>query len=214
MEKNTATDATEQLLKSFHEAYQAVVERIVTAQEDNVKLAQSIMTNWIDALKGQTENAHTLMSEMEQQINKQQETIQKLAEQTTELYFDFLRASITPFEPSLRLNESLHMCLMALASRYPHHIVDINEQILGPQSLGASGWRAADLIELFRSTDPGLLQAKACLEVNAVRRGIYLLERSEQTPALWVHCGTSGERMPAYQGDLATRRQGQATVCA
>lgn len=214
MEKNTATEATEQLLKSFQEAYQAVVERIATAQEGNVKLAQSIMANWVEVLKGQSENAQTLMSEMEQQINKQRETVQKLAEQTTDLYFDFLRTSLSPFEPSLRLNENLHMCLMALASRYPHHVVDINEQILGPQSLGASGWRAADLIELFRSTDPELLQAKACLEVSAVRRGIYLLERSEQTPALWVHCGTSGEKMPAYQGDLATRRQEHATVSA
>lgn len=212
MEKNSENDATAQLLTSFQEANQAAVKGIVAAQEGNVKLVQSIMTNWIEALKGQTETTQTLMMEMEQQMIKQQEAVQRLAQQTMDRYFDFLHASYALYEPSLRLTENLKICLLALANRYPHHIVDINEQVLGPQSLGASGWRAADLIELFQSTTPGLLQAKARLEVNAARRGIYLLECSEHTPALWVHCGTSGEKMPAYQGDLATRRQEQATI--
>jgi len=212
MEKNTVTEATAQLLTSFQEANQAVLEGIVAAQEGNVKLAQSILTDWLEALKGQTATAQSLMMEMEQQVNKQQEAVQKLAQQTAESYFDFLHASVSPYLPSVRLTENLRICLLALASRYPSHSVDIDEQVLGPQSLGATGWRAADLIELFQSTAPGLLQAKAHLEVSAGERGIYVLERSEQTPALWIHCGTPGEKMPAYQGDLVTRRQAQATM--
>jgi len=212
MEKKTVTNATAQLLRAFQEANQAMVEGIVVAQEGNVKLAQSIMIDWIATLKGQTENAQALTMGMEQQIAKQQEAVLRVAHQIVELYSDFLRASYSPYEPSLRLSENLQNCLLALASRYPHHIVDINEQVLGPQNLGASGWRAADLIELFQSTAPGLLQARACLEVNAANRGIYVLERSEQTPALWVHCGMPGEKMPVYQSDFATRRQEQATM--
>jgi hypothetical protein len=211
MEKITKIDAIAQLLTSLPEANQAVLEGVVAAQEGNVKLAQSMMTNWLEALKEQTENAQTLMDEMEQQMNKQQEAVQRLTQQTTKRSFDFLCASFSSSRPSLRLTENLQICLLALASRYPHHSVDINEEVLGPQNLRASGWRAADLIELFQSTAPELLHAKARLEVNASRKGIYLLERSEQTPALWVHCGTSGEKTPASQGDLATRRQEQAT---
>lgn len=205
MKKNTVTEATAQLLTSFLEANQIVQKEIVAAQEGNVQLAQSILTDWIEALQGQTATAQSLMIEMQQQVNKQQEVVQKLAQQTMESYFDFLHTSVLLYLPSLRLTENLRICLLALASRYPSHIVDIDEQVLGPQSLGAAGWRAADLIELFESTAPELLQAPARLEVNADKRGIYLLERSEHTPAVWIHCGTPGEKMPAYHGDLATR---------
>ena len=69
-------------------------------------------------------------------------------------------------------------CLLALESRYPYHIVDINEEVLGSQSLGAEGWSASDLIYLFQCTAPHLLQKQARLVVTAQKRGIYLLERS------------------------------------
>jgi hypothetical protein len=187
MEKNT--NATAQLLLAVQEANQAMVEGIIAAQEGNVKLAQRIMSNWIATLKGQRENAQTLSRGMEQQMIKQQEAVLRIVQQMLELYSDSLRASYSPFESSLRLSENLQNCLRALASRYPHHIVDINEQVLGPLCLGTSGWKAADLIELFQSIDPGLLQAKARLEVNTANSGIYVLERSEVMPALWIHSG-------------------------
>ncbi len=212
MEKNTATDDGAQLFTAFQEANQALVEGMVAAQRGNLKLAQSIIANWIEAFQWQAKNAQTLATGVEQEMSRQQEAGQRLAQQIVERYSDFLRASFSAYEPSLRLTENLQNCLLALASRFPRHIVDINEQILGSQSLGTFGWRAADIIELFQSMAPELLQAEACLEVNAASRGIYLLERSVQTPALWVHCGTPGEKMPAYQGDLATRRQKQATM--
>jgi len=115
------------------------------------------------------------------------------------------------YPPSLRLNENLQICLLALASRYPQHILDINEELLGPQSLGAEGWRASDIIELLQRTAPETLQARACLEVNTQRKGIYLLENSGETPAFWVHCGECGEKMPLppYRGNMTARREKQ-----
>ena len=50
-----------------------------------------------------------------------------------------------------------------------------------------------------------LLQAKARLEVTAQRKGIYLLERSEEVPAFWVFCGELGEKPQPYRGNMATR---------
>jgi hypothetical protein len=207
MEKTAINETIVQLFKTFQEANQDMVDEIVVVQSGNVKMAQSFLTDWIETLKSQTEKAQSLMGEMEQLAYKEQEAFQKLSQRSVESSFDVLYASFFQTAPSLRLTESLRICLLALASRYPDHIIDINEQVLGPQSLGTSGWRASDLIELFQSTAPEVLQAQARLEVNSQGKGIYLLEQSEQTPALWIHCGDPGGRRPAYQGNVEARRQ-------
>jgi hypothetical protein len=62
---------------------------------------------------------------------------------------------------------------------------------------------------LFQNTSPQLLQAKARLEVTAQRKGIYLLERSEEVPAFRVFCGEMGEKPLPYRGDMATRQKEQ-----
>ncbi len=209
MEKTSISEKTEQLLKSFQEGNQTVVEGMVAVQEGNVQVAQSVLTDWIETLKSQTENAQMLVREIEQQAHKQQEAFQRLAQQSVDSYFDVLHASYSSFAPSLTLTENLQNCLLALASRCPYHIVDINEQVLGPQSLGAAGWTATDLIEFLESTAPHVLQTRARLEKNAQRKGIYLLEVSEEIPAFWIHCAEVGEKMPAYRGNKATRQQQQ-----
>ena len=98
------------------------------------------------------------------------------------------------------MTETLRICLLAISHRYPKHSLDINEAVLGPQGLGAEGWRAADLIELLQEIAPQLLPAMAHLEVTTQRRGIYLLEYSEEIAAFWVHCGQEGEKVPVGAG--------------
>jgi hypothetical protein len=34
----------------------------------------------------------------------------------------------------MKLNENLRICLLALASRYPESTLDINQEVLGPES--------------------------------------------------------------------------------
>jgi hypothetical protein len=114
--------------------------------------------------------------------------------------------ALSSYPSSLQLTELLRICLLAVSSRYPNHCVDINEEMLGPQHLGASGWRAADLIEMLQETAPQLLQTLARLEVTSQHRAIYLLDYSEERAAFWVHCGEDGERMPVSQGNQAVRR--------
>lgn len=88
----------------------------------------------------------------------------------------------------MQLNENLQNCLFALVSRYPRHSVDINEAVLGPQQLGARGWYIPDLIKLFKSTYPALLQDSARLVIDGQRCELYLVNQSEKGPALWIHC--------------------------
>ncbi len=165
----------------------------------------------LEALKSQAQSPYASTRKLEQQPQKEQEAFQKLAHESLESYFDSPRVPLASSPPSLRLNENLQICLLALASRYPSHILDINEELLGPQSLGAEGWRASDIIELFQSTAPQMLQARACLEVNAERIGIYLLESSFEMRAFWVHCGECGQKMPVppYRGNMTARREKQ-----
>jgi hypothetical protein len=88
----------------------------------------------------------------------------------------------------MQLNDSFQVCLLALASRYPEHVVDINEAILGPQSRGAEGWTSLDVIEMLQETTPEVLQATARLVVDTQKSEIYLIEHSEEIPAVLVHC--------------------------
>jgi hypothetical protein len=155
------------------------------------------------------EQLHRLIEELEEQSHKQQEAFSRLAQQAVESSFNLLQAGLPFYPPSLRLTENVRICLLALASRYPRHLVDINEAVLGPQGLGADGWRAEDLIEWLQTTVPELLQAPARLEVTLQRKGIYLLDRSEEAPAFWVHCGEAGEKMPSARENMIARQAEQ-----
>jgi len=199
----------QQLIQSFQEANQTIVESAIAAQARNLQFAQHLYSDWFTALQDHTQNHRTFMQKMEEQIQKEQDAYQKLVQETVTSYFESLIIGLAFFAPTLQLTEKLQLCLLALDNRYPHHSVNINEAILGPQTLGAEGWRAADLIELLQNTSPQLLQAKARLEVTAQRKGIYLLERSEEVPAFWVYCGVMGEKIPPYRGDMATRQTEQ-----
>ena len=213
MEKKQVNEAAVQIINTLKDANQAFVESVIGSQERDTNFAQRVYQDWtkrwLETFKNYTENARTLMRELEQRTQEQEEALQKLAQGSTDNYFDFLRASLSSKPLTLLLHESLQFCLLALESRCPRHIVDINEEVLGPQSLGAEGWAASDLIELFQNTDPPLLQERALAEVSARRKGIYILERSEQTPAFWVYIGEIGEKMPEYRGDMAARRKNQ-----
>ena len=104
----------------------------------------------------------------------------------------------------MELNERLEICLLALANRYPDHVVDINEDVLGPQSLGAEGWTSHDVIELLRLTHPALLDIEADLVINTQESAIYLHTYAAQTPVLHIHCRG---KLPTLKGNVVTRRQ-------
>jgi hypothetical protein len=109
-------------------------------------------------------------------------------------------------EEHMQLNDTLQICLLALASRYPQHVVDINEDLLGPQLLGADGWSSLDVIEMLEHTAPDLLQAMAKLVVDTQKSEIYLIEHGEEIPAILVHCRG---KVPIYKGNEAVRRRTQ-----
>jgi hypothetical protein len=98
----------------------------------------------------------------------------------------------------MRLNEPFQICLLALANRYPEHVVDINEALLGPQRFGSEGWTAPELVEMLQESNPSLLQIDAQLVIDSQRSEILLLHISDEQPAVFVHCRG---KIPARRGD-------------
>jgi len=83
------------------EGLQAVVDSAIAAQERNTRLAQSILENGIEVLKSQVGVTHSLMHELGQQYQKQQEAFQVLAQESMEAYRDFLFAPLTFFQKAM-----------------------------------------------------------------------------------------------------------------
>jgi hypothetical protein len=111
------------------------------------------------------------------------------------------------YPSSVRLTEPLQICLLAVASRYAEHSLEMNEALLGLQEVGTEGWRALELIALLQEVAPVLLQEEARLEVTLQCRGIYLLERSEEMLAFWLRGTQEGEKKLIYRNYLAEIRR-------
>jgi hypothetical protein len=98
----------------------------------------------------------------------------------------------------MQLEDKLRICLLALESRYPEHVVSINTSLLGAHHNGACCWSASDMLEYLEHAAPMLLDEMALLIVNVQQSDIYLVSRSEEIPALVVHCqGRVPERQPS-----------------
>ena len=109
----------------------------------------------------------------------------------------------------MKLNENLQICLLAIASRYPDSTLDINEEVLGPQSFQTKKCTPLNLMERLQNDAPQLLHAPARLVVDAQERVIYLVEQSQQTPAFWIH---SRER--TQEEEIASLRRENAALKA
>ncbi len=88
------------------EGLQAVVDSAITAQERNTKLAQGILENGIEVLKSQVDVTHSLLQELGQQYQKQQDAFQALAQESMEAYRDFLFAPLTFFQKAIDAAEA------------------------------------------------------------------------------------------------------------
>ena len=91
----------------------------------------------------------------------------------------------------MRLNETLKHCLLALASRYPQSLVDINQDMPGQHGLLGGVWPSpcspVVMIELLQAHAPQELASPARLVIDGQNHAIYLLEQLQERPALRIH---------------------------
>ena len=83
------------------EALQTLVESAMAAQERNNRFAQSVFESGIEALKSQVGITRTLMQELGQQGQKQQDAFQALAQQSVEAYMSFFRSPFSFYQQAL-----------------------------------------------------------------------------------------------------------------
>ncbi len=99
----------------------------------------------------------------------------------------------------MELEDNLRVCLRALESRYPFHVIDINEFVLGHRHCGAECWSSSDMIDYLQAVEPDLLDTLAHLVVDIPHCAIYLPQKTgTKAPAFIVHClGRVPERRPS-----------------
>jgi hypothetical protein len=87
------------------------------------------------------------------------------------------------------LHDNLHVCLLALANRYPNNLIESNRTVLGAQAFCPGCRTALEVIAWLQRTEPALLEKNAFLVViDAQKCEIYLTGGDEQTPAYRIHC--------------------------
>ncbi len=78
---------------SFRESSQALVDSIVTLQEDGtIQVSQSLFLIWRELLTQQAESMHRSQQQWRQHTQKQQEAFQNLMVTSMQMYLDFLLA--------------------------------------------------------------------------------------------------------------------------
>ena len=88
-------DASWDLVNSFRETNQTVMDNLVNFQDRNAKFTQNIFLNWMELLTQQTESMQHVQQQWAQQFRKQQDAYQKLASASMQTYMDFLLAPLS-----------------------------------------------------------------------------------------------------------------------
>ncbi|GCE11616.1 hypothetical protein [Tengunoibacter tsumagoiensis] len=86
------------------------------------------------------------------------------------------------------LHDNLQVCLYALESRYPNHLVDINPGIIQTKGAALAGRRAAEVVKMLAMTTPHLLEAPAEMIIDHGACAIYLPHLSTTIPLCIIHC--------------------------
>jgi hypothetical protein len=88
-------DASWDLVNSFRETNQTVMDNLVNLQDRNAKFTQNVFLNWMELLTQQTESMQHMQQQWAQQFRKQQDAYQKLASASMQTYMDFFLAPLS-----------------------------------------------------------------------------------------------------------------------
>jgi hypothetical protein len=94
------------------------------------------------------------------------------------------------------LDERLEIVLRAVASRHPGSLVEINQDLLDRSGLWEGLCPVEQVLERLQVQAPQELQAPArvLIDDGPAISAIYLLDRSQEVPALYLYSGRSDER--------------------
>ncbi len=87
------------------------------------------------------------------------------------------------------LNDLLKICLLAVESRYPTSVIEVNKAVLGHLRFLVEPCSPHQALEVLRVQAPQLLEEDAYLVMDTQSSDIYLVNQSQDQPALWVYRG-------------------------
>lgn len=87
----------------------------------------------------------------------------------------------------MQLHETLHNCLMAVASRYPQDSVDIDEDVWRQQGAKLHAQTPLALLRELQHSAPQFLSLAARVECEASTCHICVVDLSEERPAFRFH---------------------------
>jgi len=87
----------------------------------------------------------------------------------------------------MELHETLHNCLMAVASRYSQYHVSIDENVWGQQRMKLHASTPRELLEQLQIGAPQFLHVAAHVKCDATRCEIYVADLSQERPAFRFH---------------------------
>ncbi len=90
--------AAEQFAEAVRDAYQAVADRTVSAQELNAELTQQFFNSVIENLQAQTEGNRQLTQQLADQQQRQQEATQALTQESVGAYMDFVNSMFSFYQ--------------------------------------------------------------------------------------------------------------------
>jgi hypothetical protein len=103
--ESTRTLAGE-LIQKQQEAWQVMTESVVSAQESNMKFAQSIFENGVEVLQSHAESTRSLLQTLIDESRKRQQAYRTLVQASVEAYRNFLSAPISYFEQATEVAEN------------------------------------------------------------------------------------------------------------
>jgi len=87
----------------------------------------------------------------------------------------------------MRLNETLHNCVMAVAYRYLQYVVDIDEALLGNQSGKLHEETPLELLEQLQAFAPELLHTSSLVVCDTYKCELLVLDLSEEKLLIQFH---------------------------
>jgi len=94
-EQQRINHAAQEFANAIVESQRAVVERGISIQQLNTELTQQFFTQVIEHLQRMGEETRGVVQELAEQTQKSQEAAQALAQESAQVYMDFLNTMMT-----------------------------------------------------------------------------------------------------------------------
>lgn len=135
-------------------SYQSIIDRAVAAQERNLRFARGVAEEGTSVLKKHADDMRTLITSLEQQAKKQQETFQELSHESVDAYIQFFAAPFAYFQKSLEVAQNMAQQSFETAQKFTRQGLDATEKVAheGMESAQKAARQTAEAVQKAANT--------------------------------------------------------------